>query len=189
MNVTEHYYSPKELTAMMDISDSTLRKWCLALEEHRYYFSRTDNKKRVFTDRDVVVLKQLQNLIQIQHLSHQNAAMIVANRYREDASEHPNSENSVPAIRSDSEIITKLNSELDTLKEQQEQLITLNKQLIQRLDEREKYIDERLNQQQEALLESINELKQDKKILLEHQKEGKSKRKGIFHLFSKNKKE
>jgi hypothetical protein len=60
---TEKAYSPKEMSITLDIGDSTLRKWCIALENNGYGFIRNDQKNRVFVEGDLVVLRHFQNLI------------------------------------------------------------------------------------------------------------------------------
>lgn len=42
----EKAYTPKEIILTLDIGDSTLRKWCLALEKKGYLFIRNDQNKR-----------------------------------------------------------------------------------------------------------------------------------------------
>src|SRR5690606_41940610 len=59
-------YSPKDMAKILDIGDSTLRKWCIALEENDLFFARTENNKRLFTDQDIVILKTFRDLVQVQ---------------------------------------------------------------------------------------------------------------------------
>lgn len=173
-------YSPSEITTILEISDSTLRKWALALEEQEYFFTRTDNNKRIFADKDVIVLKHFRNLVQVQKMSLQNAAVIVASKFKEDAVTAPaqtNSENDLRSLKGVPAVI------LDEL----EQLKTFNKQLLARLDEHQKYIDERINARDALLLESIREIQKSNKLLLEQkQEEAPKKRTGLLRFFSKN---
>ncbi|MCP3742792.1 MerR family transcriptional regulator, partial [Rossellomorea sp. BNER] len=69
---------------MLNIGDSTLRKWCISLEEHEYFFSRTDNNRRMFFDKDIIVLKHLRELVQVQFLSLENASKVVTSKYKQE---------------------------------------------------------------------------------------------------------
>jgi DNA-binding transcriptional MerR regulator len=161
-NVT--FYSSKEMTAVLGIADSSLRKWCLALEEQQYYFfSRTDNNRRLFTDRDRIVLKKFRELVQVQSMSIQNSAIIVAAKYKDDAFEQTNSENGV--IDNRSGVI-----DLAQMKHEIEQLKDLNRELLKRLDERDKYIDERMGKRDSRIMASLKELKETKKLTFEEEK-------------------
>ena len=164
----------------LDVGDSTLRKWCIALEEEGYLFSRTDNNKRVFFERDLVVLRHFQKLVQVQNLSMQNAARIVAPKFKDQPFEQENSENTVPALRSDTETLNKVFEEIEQLKD-------LNRQLLKRLDEQQSYIEERLSKRDAILMESLREVQETKKLMIEQQAEEEKKKpkKGLFSWLSK----
>jgi hypothetical protein len=117
--------------------------------------------------------------------------------------------NIVPAMRSQGELIQELVTRVGTMKEQQEQhmkmntdliqslieqqtkeIIEANRALVQKMDEQQKYIEERLNKRDELLLQSIRESQETKKLLLaaqeeEREKEQKTPRRGIFKWFKK----
>lgn len=180
MEVTEKPISPKDVHISLGIGDSTLRKWCLALESQEYIFSRTDNNRRIFFEKDLVVLRHFRNLVQVQNFSIENAAIIVVSRYKEEASLEKNSENSVLALRDSTEIINKLMGHI----EQQEEF---NQQLLRRMDEQQKYLDERLNKRDELLLQSIRESQETKKLIAATQEEKEKKpKRGLLRFFSKD---
>lgn len=182
MNGTEKPYSAKEIILDLGISDSNLRKWCLALEEAGYSFSRTTTNKRLFYMRDNIVLKQLQHLVQVQNMSVQNAAIIVATKYKEDLSVMPNTTNTDTDVRSGSEIIQELFERIGTLEEQQNELLDINKKLVEQLGEQKRYIEERLDKRERTLTESLKESLEIKKLLIEQSEQ--KKKKGIFKFFS-----
>ncbi|GAB6460360.1 DUF3967 domain-containing protein [Bacillus luti] len=185
MNNTEKPYSPKEITLDLDIGDSTLRKWCIALEEAGYFFNRTDGNKRVFFNRDHIVLKKFQNLVQVQNMSLQNAAIIVSSKYKVEPSDIKNTENTDLSIRSSNELVQELFDRIGTLEEQQNELIKMNKALFNQLEEQQRYIEERMNKRDSLLMESLRETQETKKMMIAAEEERK-KRKGIFRLFTKN---
>lgn len=178
---TDKPYSPKDVAFALDAGDSTIRKWCIALEEEGYFFSRTDNNRRVFFERDLVVLRHFQKLVQVQNMSMQNAARIVAPRFKEQPSEQKNSENGVPSIRYDDGVLEKVFDEIEQLK-------NLNVQLLKRLDEQQTYIEERLSKRDAVLMESLREVQETKKLMIEQKAEEEKKkvRKGILSWFNKD---
>lgn len=219
MDGTQTPYSAKDISLSLDIGDSTLRKWCLALEEHGYEFYRTDQNKRLFTDKDIIVLKYFQQLVKDKNMSMNNAALIVTSRFKKevfsnetDVEQLEEEMNIVPAIRPNNELIQSLVTKISTLEEQQEQFIEMqktfikdliqqhknemieaNRTLIQRLDEQQTYIEERLNKRDELLVESLRETLETKKLLIATAKEQerekelqKNTRRGIFNWFRKS---
>lgn len=178
MQGTEKPLSPKDVSISLGIGDSTLRKWCLALEAHEYFFSRTDNNRRVFFNKDIVVLRHLQHLIQVQNFSMENASLVVVAKFRENPSSNTNNENTVPVLRDSSEFINKLMIHL----EQQEEF---NHKLLERLEEQEKYITERLNKRDKLLMQSLKESQETKKKLLQTQEEQKQKKETYLDFLNK----
>lgn len=178
-------YTPKEISLILDIGDSTLRKWCIAIEEKEYFFNRTDNHKRLFTDNDLVVLKHFRNLVKVQNMSLDNAAVIVASKYKDVQGTPSGQTNTENGERASNEFQEKVLEEIEQLKE-------LNKTLLSRLDEQQKYIEERLNQRDELLLTSIRESQETKQLLLEstakeqESEQQKKPRKGLLRLFSRD---
>lgn len=180
MEGTEKPVSPKDVYISLGIGDSTLRKWCLALEAQDYSFSRTDKNKRIFFEKDLVVLRHFRNLVQVQNFSIENAALIVVSKFKEEPVQEENSSNSVPALRDSNEVITKLLNHI----EQQE---VFNQQLLKRLDEQQKYIEEHVNKRDSLLMDALRESQETKKLLLEAKEEQQKKsRKGLLKWFSKD---
>ncbi|MBO1005770.1 DUF3967 domain-containing protein [Pseudogracilibacillus auburnensis] len=180
MEITEKPYSPKDIALALDIGDSTLRKWCIALEEEEYFLSRTENNRRVFFEHDLIVLRHFQKLVQVQYLSMQNAAKIVVSKFGERTFEQGNDKNSVPSMRYDNATTEKILNEL-------EQLRDMNKQLIDRLDEQQTYIEERLSRRDAVLMESLREVQETKKLMIEQKvaEEEKEQKKGLFSWFKR----
>lgn len=160
----ERYYPSKELCARLDISDSTLRKWCIALEKQNYSFTRTEQNRRLFVEQDLEVLDYLKELIQNRKMSLENASIIVESRFCDVRSSTGTP--SVPPVpgSNDKEVIGLLNTHI----EKQEQL---NQELLKRLDEQSQYINKRLNQQDERLAKRDESLMGTMNQLMEQRKE------------------
>lgn len=167
MHGTDTYYTPKDIKMALDIGDSTLRKWCLAIEENDFFFDRTDNNRRIFSDRDLVMLKHFKNLVQVQNMSAKNASIIVVSKYKNKPSFKENSENSVPQVRSDNENMEEMRSFIEEQRAHIEKQEEFNRMLLDRLEEQQRYIDERLESRDQKLLETMNQMQEQKKLELE----------------------
>jgi DNA-binding transcriptional MerR regulator len=184
MSGTETPYTSKEIIARLSIGDSTLRKWCLALEEQNYNFIRTEQNKRMFTEKDSYVLTQFKHLVKDKNMSISNAAAIVASKYENEVF---SGETEIEQVNDDPFALAFPNETLGELKSEIEQLKDMNRMLLSRLDEQQKYIESRLDQHDSILMNSLRESQQTKQLLLEakEREQEKKPRKGIFRFFTK----
>lgn len=58
----ETVYSNKELSKLLGVKESTLRKYCLAFEEQGYRFHKNEFGYRGFFEKDVILLRRLIDL-------------------------------------------------------------------------------------------------------------------------------
>jgi DNA-binding transcriptional MerR regulator len=58
----EKAFWAREVAETLNISESTLRKYCLILEKAGYRFLRGDNNRRAFRKKDLEVLRQFKSL-------------------------------------------------------------------------------------------------------------------------------
>jgi len=171
---TEKAYSPKEMFITLDIGDSTLRKWCIALEKNGYEFIRNEKKSRVYVENDLVVLRHFQNLIKQHNMQLDNAAILVIDRFGKGAFEA--STVTVPAEKEEKQRdLERSNSEdikeLKQLVMKQNELI---KDLINRMAQQQKYIDDSLNRRDERLTKTIEESMETRKLIATAENERKS---------------
>ncbi|PLT28660.1 hypothetical protein [Peribacillus deserti] len=153
----------------LKIGDSTLRTWCLALEkEQNYNIIRTDHNKRMFTDKDLFVLSQFKILVQYKNLFISNAAAEIASKNRDDGMSSSNTESEqLPLPEHPS---TFLYETVKELKAEMEQVKEMNQLLLIRLDEQHKYVDQRLDEKNDLLTQSLRVTLEAKKLLLESKK-------------------
>ena len=77
--------TPSEVSLQLGIQPSTLRKYCLKLEEHGIKFERNADNSRRYSAMDVVTLRKMQTLIQNDGMTVDNAAYTVSNGQKEEA--------------------------------------------------------------------------------------------------------
>jgi di/tripeptidase len=185
-------YSAKDITLSLDIGDSTLRKWCLALEENGYIFYRTDQNKRLFTEKDIIVLRHFQQLVKEKNMSMNNASLIVTARFQKesfsdetDVEQIEKEMNIVPSNRSDNEMVlalqeqqSQLVNEMVTMREQQSQLVELAMGMAKELHARRQESDElrnRLQQIQNEVQKANENVSEQKNLLIEQKNDAKER--------------
>ena len=166
MQTKDKLMSPKEVSHFLDIGDSTLRKWCIALEERNYPFMRTEQNKRLFSEKDQFVLGKFKILVKDKNLSINNAAEILADKYSDDivfSDETEKSRLPEQLPNGPSEVAR----HLEHMQTEIEQLKDINRTLLIKLDQQYEYIKERDQQ----VMELLQEYKENKQLLLEIKEE------------------
>src|SRR5579875_453117 len=79
----ERMYWSNEVATILGIGDSSLRKWCLALEKCGIIFIRDDNGRRAFSENDILVLRDMQMFLGRQ-MTMDNAANATAGKHKRD---------------------------------------------------------------------------------------------------------
>lgn len=187
---SEKAYLPKEISLTLDIGDSTLRKWCIALEKDGYGFIRNDKNNRLFVESDLVVLRHFQNLVKQHNMQLENAAKLVIDRFGKGAFEV-----STGIVLAEKEVeqrsLERSNEDIMTaLEEHIEKQDNFNRELLARLDQQQKYFEERMKQETKdrellySLKQSMLEQKEIQLQIAATQEE--EKKKGFFaRLFGK----
>lgn len=181
MDTFEKAYTPKEVSLTLDIGTSTLRKWCLSLEENGYIFTRTDNQRRLYVDRDLVALKYYKKLVQGENFSLDNASKVIAAKYKENPSE-----TMTPIVPQRNDIqmrdFERSREMIEELLEKSEKQERFNRELLDRLNKQQEYIDRRLEERDKKLMELLRQSQENKKLMLElaAAKEEPEKNKGLW---------
>jgi DNA-binding transcriptional MerR regulator len=180
MDKTDKAYTPKEVNSLLDVSESTARKWCISLEKKGYMFIRNDRNQRLFTEHDLVALKKFQTLLKETNMPMDNAADIIISRFGKGTFEDRTL--SVPeefneerrSLERSEETIEKLMKHIQTQEEYMKKQDEFNQSLLKRLDQQEKYILSRLEERDKSLTDSLREMQQTQKLIAAAQEEKKS---------------
>lgn len=62
--MNEFGFFSKEVSLKLDINSSTLRQWCLLIEDASYKFERNNKDQRVFYERDINLLFEIKQKIE-----------------------------------------------------------------------------------------------------------------------------
>ncbi|TKI43430.1 DUF3967 domain-containing protein [Bacillus mycoides] len=152
-------YISKDVATMLKIQESTLRKYCIMLEEQGYHFHKNEHGHRGFMDNDVITLRKLIEIKSHPDMTLKQACNAIMTWVKEkDMSEV------------DTDVITGNEQHDERYKELKEMIQQQNemlKQMAVKMDEQQRYIDERLERRDQQLMSAIRESQEEKRVLLE----------------------
>ncbi|MED2039270.1 DUF3967 domain-containing protein [Bacillus wiedmannii] len=169
-------YWGSEVAKNLGIGSSTLRKYCLALEEAGYLFERGSNNSRIFYHKDVATIERLVTAMNKKNVTLEQAINLAITSV---------TENEITTVATDSVVDTE---QIKTLSERIERLEQLNLELIQRLDQQSKLLQEtdaqriiREEKRDIQLMQVLREIQDSKRLIA-----ASEQRKSIWsRLFSK----
>ncbi|MCU5408064.1 DUF3967 domain-containing protein [Bacillus cereus] len=152
-------YISKDVATMLKIQESTLRKYCIMLEEQGYHFHKNEHGHRGFMDNDVITLRKL-----IEIKSHPDMTLKQAcNAIMTWIKEKDMSEVDTDVITENEQHDERYNELKEMIQRQNDML----KQMAKKMDEQQRYIDERLERRDQQLMGAIREIQEEKRVLLE----------------------
>jgi len=165
--------SASDVCTLLKIKESTLRKYALLLQDGGYHFSTNDKGQRAYYNRDVITLKKLLEIKNSPNMTLEQSVNAVMTWIKQSGV-------SLPATENDRHN----ESHNDDIKELKE----IIQALVIKMDQQQKYIEERDKQQIERdikrdreWMEFVRENQEEKKVLLQlaaaHEEE---KKKGFF---------
>ncbi|HFK1724237.1 TPA: DUF3967 domain-containing protein [Bacillus cereus] len=153
-------YWGSEVAKNLGIGSSTLRKYCLALEEAGYPFERGNNNSRIFYHTDVATIERLVTAMNKKNVTLEQAINLAMTSVEE---------NEIATVATDSVADTE---QIKTLSERIERLEQLNLELIQRLDQQSKLLQEtdaqriiREEQRDIQLIQVLREIQDSKRLI------------------------
>ncbi|GAA1424311.1 DUF3967 domain-containing protein [Catellatospora coxensis] len=151
----EKAYWTHEIASILNVSDSTLRKWCMALEKEGYVFTKGENNSRAFLVRDKQALLYFKQLVKVEGRTIKKASEQVFNEFL-------SSERTTP-IRAENEGVREsFDSELKKLNDRMDKQEEFNQKLLDRIDQRDQNLMAVLREVQETKKELV-ETKNKKK--------------------------
>lgn len=188
ISATQNVYGSGEVATLLNIKESTLRKYSGQLEKAGYKFHKNEKGHRGFFDRDVIALRKLIEIKSHPDMTLEQACNAVVSTIKDSGVSVSDTTDIAPIVRHDDRYTNEDIEELKLLVQQQTELI---KEFSKRLDQQQQYFEERIKQDQkdrelmESLRESLRETKQQQlQIAAANQEEQRNK--GFFaRLFGK----
>ncbi|WP_242274426.1 DUF3967 domain-containing protein [Bacillus cereus group sp. BfR-BA-01310] len=154
-------YWGSEVAKKLGIGSSTLRKYCLALEEVGYFFERSNNNSRIFYHKDIATIERLVAATNKKNITLEQAINLVITSV---------TENGVAAAVTDSVADSE---HIKALRERIERLEQFNLELIQRLDRQSEILQETNNQRimkeeqrDVQLMQVLKEIQDSKRLIV-----------------------
>ncbi|WLR44499.1 DUF3967 domain-containing protein (plasmid) [Bacillus carboniphilus] len=161
MTEERNIYVSSDVSALLKIKESTLRKYCIMLEKVGYEFHKNELGHRGFFNNDVVTLRKLISLKNHPDMTLERACDAVMVWIKEEkVTEHDISETVVQDQHD--ERYNKLLEEFQQFKDQQ---FEFNKQLISKLEKQNEYINNRLEERDRKLMQEIRENLETRKMI------------------------
>ncbi|OXS64681.1 MerR family transcriptional regulator [Priestia filamentosa] len=149
--MNERAFGTKEVSEMLKVGDSTLRKWCIALEKEGYTFTKGVRNSRAFIQKDIVVLEDIKLLLQESGMNLESTVKVTLAKHH--------SEN---MIKNDSDNGERTPLVLQENGSKIRNNLKVQGQLLERV-ERLKNIEEKLDYHNKLLLETLQEIQNPKK--------------------------
>ncbi|MEI4618381.1 DUF3967 domain-containing protein [Bacillus cereus] len=161
----ERVYSPTDVQGLLKIDSSTLRKYAILLEKHGYIFLKNDRGHRGYFDKDIITLRKLIEFSKQQDMTLERSAEAVSTWVPKDdvTVNATNKRMSDPHIERYNDILKRLIYLEDYTQKQD----AFQKELLAQLQKQQQYIQDRLEKRDQALMTSIRELQQEKRVLIE----------------------
>ena len=176
---TQAVYGSSDVADVLQIQESTLRKYCLLLEKAGYEFLKNEHGHRAFFDNDVIVLRKMIGFKSDADMTLEEAVKsVVAWKNGNDITVRDTEDMRYVARYND------LVREFEAFQEQQrkfneqqikfnEQQMKFNEELIREIRGQREYIENRLEQRDQLLMQSIRESLEVRKEIATAEKEKK----------------
>jgi len=180
-------YQSSQIAGIVGISVATVRKYAQHMEKAGYMFLRNESGHRVFLDEHILLFKEFNGFSKTGSLSLGHIANTLAAKYQdikfEGNDEHIGSESApdTTLIDKGSEHKIKLTDEqynnlinkldklamLDDMAVQLDQQKEFNKMLMEKLEQQQKYIEQRLDKRDSQLIESMRNSMDQRQAMIE----------------------
>lgn len=148
-------YSSSDIAANLNVQESTLRKYCLILEENGYEFLKNERGHRAFFDNDLITLKKFVVFKDEADMSLKQAAKAVVTW-----------KNGFIVTERDTEenrYIARYDDLINEFKEFRESQNAFNQELLHQLQIQQQYIDNSLKERDQKLMMALKETLEAKK--------------------------
>jgi len=144
----DRVYWNREVAENLGLADSTLRKWCIAIEKSGYTFSKDDQGNRAFHDHDLILLRRVHDLNKTKGVRLENAiSMVFSNLNNE------NDTDGTTLVQSSNDPRSTYSLVPESFDEKMEQILEANRQLVEYLKSRDEQIMNVMKEMNEVRLQ------------------------------------
>ena len=175
------HYSTKDIAKLTDIAESTVRKYAQLLEKNGYLFVRNVSGSRLFTEQDLKVILELKAEPK-EERSIEDVASHVASKYTAKVvtSEKEKSDHTQGSQGFGTDMLTIVVETVNELTDMTQRQLAVHKELLRTWDQQQTYIDQRLGERDQKLMESLRQSQEERRALLEIAAGQEEKKKSFF---------
>lgn len=182
---TERAYTTSEVSKMLDMPIPTIRKYSQELEKKNWQFAKGKvtgkHQARLYTEIDLTALRYFKELRDGSNIRVEQAATIITSKFGQQAIHSVSSDNT-PEIKQYEEQYNEIKDMIHNQTEMINRQNELIKELTNRLDQQQEYIDRNLKERDGLLLNAIEERLETQRQIAAAEEE----KKGFFaRLFKK----
>ncbi|EGE1848571.1 hypothetical protein DL988_22265 [Shigella flexneri] len=148
-----------DVSVMLDIKESTLRKYALLLQDAGYHFYTNSKGQRAYYERDVAIFRRFIEIKKSPDMTLEQSANAVMTWVNQSGVSVIDTQKNVE--------IDRYNTDIKELKETVQQQNIMLQELMKKMDEQQKYINLRLDQRDKKLMESIRQSQEERQALLQ----------------------
>lgn len=193
MRYNEKAYWISEVAELTGMNINTIRKYCLMLEQKGYRFTRDEQDRRAFLAKDITVIQEMNRLKRVEKMTLEDAVENIILRFT-DLNTDVETAYVMPIIAADQTISESLQTQTEKInslhdmfiKHMNDQSVRIeqqhlfNQSLLQQLKDLDRYIDTKLKERDERLMETLDIVLETKKLLVATQEKSKKK---WFHFW------
>lgn len=193
MRYNEKAYWISEVAELTGMNINTIRKYCLMLEQKGYRFTRDEQDRRAFLAKDITVIQEMNRLKRVEKMTLEDAVESIILRFA-DSNTDVEATYVMPIITDNQTISESLQTQtekiaslhdmftryIDDQNVRLKQQHLFNQSLLDQLKDLDRYIDTKLKERDERLMETLNVVLETKKLLVATQEKPKKK---WFHFW------
>ena len=159
-NKQEKVYSAKEVSTLLGIQNTTVRKYAQMLEKAGYHIHKNELGHRGFFNDDVIVLRQIRELTKHPDMSLDQAInVVISTVYQGDMSDRDIKK---LATYHASQQYEQLLQQFESFKEEQ---MKFNQELLKQIQQRDEYISKKLENRDRELLDAVRGMQETQKLI------------------------
>ncbi|HFU7090014.1 TPA: DUF3967 domain-containing protein [Bacillus cereus] len=179
MSEMEIVLTPREVYNILDIKESTLRKYVDVLQREGYEIRKDKRGRREYTRYDVMVLEKLVEVSQHDGMTLEKAAKLIVQRIQqskptniEPETESRAEENKVIPMGIQEQLQQQYSVMMEKItEEQQRNLLEMEQRLSEKIDRRNERMVEIAKTRDELLLKTFREIQETKRLMKEYKEE------------------
>jgi DNA-binding transcriptional MerR regulator len=183
-------YKAKDVMDKLDLKESVFKKYIGLLEREGYVVQKNQQGHRLFTDDDIKILESFIELSKYDGMTLESVAKQIGSVKKNEGHDAMIDKSYDVMTLVETAVSNALQKQEERFRQVLKQQDEFNKQLLERIDQQHSYIEGKLKERDQLLIESLREVQETKKQMIEvtaaKEIEEKVRKKGFWsRLFGK----